>query len=184
MGSTEPRRGFKEPSTPRFFEPAGFHGTRPWVPSNPGMGSTEPSTPGFFKPAGFHGTRPWVLSNPGMGSTKPRRGFNGTQAWVRRTQHAWVRDDDDEHIYFFLWVWCLMMMKKARQGRGRKKKGRCLGSIQPKCWVCLLKEEDDGLGSWNQLGSMELNPGFCRTQAWVQRNPSVGSKNLARLGSR
>ncbi|GKV34421.1 hypothetical protein SLEP1_g42795 [Rubroshorea leprosula] len=67
MGSTELRRGFEEPSTPGFFEPAGFHGTRPWVPSNPGMGSTEPkrgfeepSTPGFFEPTGFHGTRPWV----------------------------------------------------------------------------------------------------------------------------
>ncbi|GKV13177.1 hypothetical protein SLEP1_g24232 [Rubroshorea leprosula] len=30
---------------------------------------------------------------------------------------------------------------------------------------------------------MEPNPGFRRTQAWVQRNPGVGSKNPTHLGS-
>ncbi|GKV53784.1 hypothetical protein SLEP1_g60298, partial [Rubroshorea leprosula] len=103
LGSKEPGAGFEGTqalgsleSTPGFFEPAGFHGTRPWVPSNPGMGSTKPSTPGFFELAGFHGTRPWVPSNPGMGSMEPKRGFeepstpgffepagfHGTRPWV------------------------------------------------------------------------------------------------------
>ncbi|GKV34402.1 hypothetical protein SLEP1_g42777 [Rubroshorea leprosula] len=44
-------------------------------------------------------------------------------------------------------------------------------------------QRNPSVGSSNQLGSMELDPGFRRTQAWVQRNPGVGSKNPERLGS-
>ncbi|GKV16299.1 hypothetical protein SLEP1_g26958 [Rubroshorea leprosula] len=75
LGSMEPTPGFlgthRQTSWVPWNPSARFEGTQALGSLEPMPGFFEPS---WFA-AGFHGTQPWVPSNPGMGSMEPRRGF-------------------------------------------------------------------------------------------------------------